>query len=56
MTGIHSEDLKEKVLTQAMMGNVNDLASLIEYAVAEESAKQKTPPHGALQPFQRHLY
>ena len=44
MTGIHSEDLKEKVLTQAMIGNVKDLASLIEYAVAEESAKQKTPP------------
>ena len=44
MTGINNEDLKEKVLTQAMIGSVKNLSSLIEYAIAEESAKQKTPP------------
>ena len=41
MTGIASEELKEKVLTQAMIGTVKDLPSLVEYVTAEESSKHK---------------
>ena len=43
LAGIHDETLKEKILTQAMMGSVTNLSSLLEYAAAEEGAKQKTP-------------
>ena len=41
MAGIASAELKEKILTQAMMGTVKDLPTLIEFATAEESAKVK---------------
>ena len=44
LTGILNDDLREKILTQAMMGTVTNLPTLLEYAAAEESAKQKTPP------------
>ena len=40
MTGIRDEDLKEKILTQAMIGNMKDLPTLIEYGAAEESSNQ----------------
>ena len=43
MTGIRHEELKEKILTQAMIGGVKDLPSLLEYATAEESAKLRHP-------------
>ena len=41
MSGISDIDLNEKVLTQAMLGNVKDLSSLLNYVAAEESAKYK---------------
>ena len=41
MSGISDIDLNEKVLTQAMLGNVKDLPSLLNYVAAEESAKSK---------------
>ena len=41
MSGISDIDLSEKVLTQAMLKNVKDLASLLNYVAAEESAKSK---------------
>ena len=44
LTGILNEELREKILTQAMMGTVSNLPTLLEYAAAEEAAKQKTPP------------
>ena len=44
LTGLIDEDIREKVLTQAMVGTVKDLPTLIEYVVAEESAKHKSPP------------
>ena len=44
IAGLMDEDIKEKVLTQAMVGTVKDLSSLIEYVSAEESSKQKSPP------------
>ena len=44
LAGIYEETLREKILTQAMVGSVKNLPTLIEYATAEESAKQKTPP------------
>lgn len=43
LAGIHNEELREKVLTQAMVGSVKNLSTLIEYATAEESSKHKTP-------------
>ena len=44
LTGLIDEDIEEKVLTQAMVGRVKDLPTLVEYVVAEESARLKTPP------------
>ena len=44
LTGLLDQDIKEKVLTQAMVGNVKDLPTLVEYVSAEESARQKAPP------------
>ena len=38
MAGLADKELREKVLTQAIMGTVKDLSSLIEYTTAEESA------------------
>ena len=44
ISGLLDGEIKEKVLTQAMVGTVKDLPSLIEYVTAEESSKQKSPP------------
>ena len=41
MTGLNDDEMKEKVLTQAMLGVVKDLPTLINYTTAEESAKAK---------------
>ena len=41
MTGIYNDELREKVLSQAMMGNVKNLSTLLEYAATEEAAKCK---------------
>ena len=43
MTGLIHEDLKEKVLTQAMLGVVKDLQSLIDFATAEEASRHRQP-------------
>ena len=44
LAGLNDADLREKVLTQAMLGTVKDLATLLSYTTAEESAKIKHPP------------
>ena len=41
MAGILDDDLRQKILTQAMMGTVNNLPTLLEYAAAEEAARVK---------------
>ena len=41
MAGIADSDMKEKILTQAMLGIVKDLPTLLSYATAEESSRQK---------------
>ena len=43
ITGILYDDLRQKILTQAMIGTVKDLPTLLEFATAEEASKQKTP-------------
>ena len=43
LAGLQDAQLREKVLTQAMLNNVTDLPSLITYTSAEESSKLKTP-------------
>jgi hypothetical protein len=45
MSGLRDQDLKLKVLTQAMLNNVKDLPSLLNYVTAEESARAKTGVH-----------
>ena len=44
LAGIHNEELREKILSQAMVGSVKNMSTLLEYAAAEEAAKQKSPP------------
>ena len=41
MSGLANPELREKVLTQAMLGNVTNLSTLLSYTAAEESAKLK---------------
>ena len=41
IAGLNDPDLKDKVLTQAMLGSVKDLPSLLNITAAEESAKLK---------------
>ena len=41
IAGLNDPDLKDKVLTQAMLGSVTDLPSLLNFTAAEESAKLK---------------
>ena len=43
MSGIIDKDLKEKVLTRAMLTNVRDLSSLLNYVTAEGSARPVSP-------------
>ena len=43
LAGLQDTNLREKVLTQAMLNNVTDLPSLITYTSAEESAKLTKP-------------
>ena len=43
ITGILDDDLRQKILTQAMTGTVKDLPTLLEFAAAEEASRQKTP-------------
>ena len=42
LAGLFDNDMKEKVLTQAMLGTVKDLTTLLNYTAAEESAKAKS--------------
>ena len=39
MSGLYDGALKDKVLTQAMLGNVTNMTTLLNYTAAEESAK-----------------
>ena len=45
MSGISDKELREKVLTQAMLTNVRDLPTLLNYVTAEESARVTTGVH-----------
>ena len=45
MSGLLEQDLKEKVVTQAMLNTVKDLPTLLNYVTAEESARAKTGVH-----------
>ena len=40
MTGVRDDELRQKILTQAMMGTVHNLPTLLEFAQAEESSKK----------------
>ena len=44
LSGIADCEMKEKILTQAMLGTVNNLTTLLNYTTAEESAKTKSLP------------
>ena len=46
MSGISNQELREKVLTQAMLGVVKDLPTLLSFTSAEESARMKDSIHG----------
>ena len=39
LTGLHCSDMRDRALTQAMLGTVKDLATLVNYCTAEESGK-----------------
>ena len=41
--------MRDRALTQAMLGNIKDLPSLLNFTAAEESARQPTPQVSALQ-------
>ena len=45
MAGLVNQDLKDKVLTQAMLGVIKDLPTLLNFAAAEESAKARDRVH-----------
>ena len=45
MSGLSDQDLREKVLAQAMLGTVKDLPTLLNYVTAEESARAKSGVH-----------
>ena len=39
LSGLHCSDMRDRALTQAMLGTVKDLATLVNYCTAEESGK-----------------
>ena len=45
MSGLLDQDMREKVLAQAMLGTVKDLPTLLNYVTAEESARSKCGVH-----------
>ena len=45
MSGLIDQNLREKVLTQAMLNTVKDLPTLLNYVTAEESAKTNVATH-----------
>ena len=45
MLGLLEQDLKEKVVTQAMLNTMKDLPTLLNYVTAEESSHAKTGVH-----------
>ena len=42
MAGLHDQDMKDRALTQAMLGAIKDLPTLVNFATAEESARTTT--------------
>ena len=40
MAGLHDQDMKDRALTQAMLGAIKDLPTLVNFATAEESARK----------------
>ena len=53
LAGIADSEMREKIITQAMLGTVNDLTTLLNYTTAEESAKTKSPPQEIAQVTQQ---
>ena len=49
LAGLQDTDMRDRALTQAMLGTIKDLPSLLNFAIAEESARQPTSQVGALQ-------
>ena len=43
MAGLRDREMQERVTTQALMGTVTDLKSLVTYCTAEESGRLSTP-------------
>ena len=48
ISGLHDSDMKDRALTQAMLGNVSDMATLVNYCTAEESGKCVVQTVGAI--------
>ena len=42
MAGLNDQDMKDRALTQAMLGAIKDLLTLVNFATAEESARNTT--------------
>ena len=42
MAGLADADMKDRALTQAMLGAITDLPTLVNFATAEESARQSS--------------
>jgi len=45
MAGLANQDLKDKVLTQALLGVIKDLPTLLNFTAAEESARARDKVH-----------
>ena len=48
ISGLFDSDMKDRCLTQAMLGNVSDLTTLVNYCTAEESGKCVAQTVGAV--------
>ena len=48
LAGLYDADMRDRALTQAMLGNIKDLPTLLNFTSAEESAKQSTPQVSAI--------
>ena len=43
ISGLQDHDMKDRVLTQAMLGTITDLTTLVNYCTAEESGRMTAP-------------
>ena len=49
LAGLYDSEMRDRALTQAMLGSIKDLPSLLNFTTAEESACQSIPQVGAMQ-------